>query len=120
MSNRPGATHNLRVVVDTAPVPPARATRRSGITLTMIDRLTAHDLRIDGICYDGAFRGTSALVSPHTGTATSATNWSTLAPQATPLDSPTASVTPRPRGRVEKGLSKTPSLLIRFAAPERI
>jgi hypothetical protein len=52
----------------------------AGITLKIIDRLTARpDLRIDGTCYDGAFRGThidhvmkrdmTALVPMHAGTA---------------------------------------------------
>ncbi|RIT40449.1 hypothetical protein [Mycobacteroides abscessus] len=81
MSTRPDATRNLRVVLDTAPVPPGKGYKgEAGIALTMIDRLTARpELRVDGICYDGAFRGTHvdhvmklgmiALVPPHSGTA---------------------------------------------------
>ncbi len=81
MSTRPDNTRNLRVVLDAVPVPPGKGYKgEAGIALTMIDRLaTRPELRIDGICYDGAFRGTHidhviklgmiALVPPHAGTA---------------------------------------------------
>ncbi|MED5813610.1 hypothetical protein VST63_14710 [Mycolicibacterium sp. 050232] len=81
MSTRPDTTRNLRVVLDTAPVPPGKGYKgEAGVALAMLDRLTARpQLRIDGICYDGAFRGThidhamkaglTVLVPPHAGTA---------------------------------------------------
>lgn len=81
MSARPDNTRNLRVVLDTTPVPPGKGYKgEAGVALAMLDRLTARpELRIDGICYDGAFRGThidhamkaglTVLVPPHAGTA---------------------------------------------------
>jgi len=81
MSTRPDNTRNLRVVLDTVPVPPGKGYKgEAGIALTMLDRLTSRpELRVDGICYDGAFRGKhidhamkrglTVLVPPHAGTA---------------------------------------------------
>lgn len=81
MSTRPDNTRNLRVVLDTTPVPPGKGYKgEAGIALTMLDRLTSRpELRVDGICYDGAFRGKhidhamkaglTVLVPPHAGTA---------------------------------------------------
>lgn len=81
LSARPDTTRNLRVVLDTRPVPHGKGYKgEAGTTLTMLDHLTNRpDLRVDGICYDGAFRGTHidhvmkqgllALVPPHAGTA---------------------------------------------------
>jgi len=81
MITRPDTTRNLRVILDTMPVPPRKGYKgEAGIALKMLDRLTARpDLRVDGICYDGAFRGTHidhvmkhgmiALVPTHAGTA---------------------------------------------------
>lgn len=81
MSTRPDNTRNLRVVLDTTPVPPGKGYKgEAGIALAMLDRLTNRpDVRVDGICYDGAFRGThinhamkaglTVLAPPHSGTA---------------------------------------------------
>lgn len=81
LSARPDNTRNLRVVLDTMPVPHGKGYKgEAGTTLKMLDRLTMRtDIRVDGICYDGAFRGTHidhvmkqgliALVPPHAGTA---------------------------------------------------
>lgn len=59
MSTRPDNTRNLRVVLDTTPVPPGKGYKgEAGIAVAMLDRLTARkEPHIDGICYDGAFRG---------------------------------------------------------------
>lgn len=81
MSTRPDNTRNLRVVLDATPVPPGKGYKgEAGIAVAMLDRLTARkELRIDGICYDGAFRGThidhamkaglTVLAPTHAGTA---------------------------------------------------
>ncbi len=81
MCTRPDATRNLRIILDAMPVPPRKGYKgEAGVTLRMIDRLKARgDLRVDGICYDGAFRGVHidyvmkrgmiALVPTHAGTA---------------------------------------------------
>jgi len=81
MSTRPNNIRNVRVVLDAVPVPPGKGYKgEAGIALTMIDHLVARpDVRVDGICYDGAFRGIhidhvmklgmTALVPPHAGTA---------------------------------------------------
>ncbi|MDB2197602.1 hypothetical protein [Mycobacteroides abscessus] len=81
MSTRPNNIRNLRVVLDAVPIPPGKGYKgEAGIALKMIDQLvTRPEVRVDGICYDGAFRGTHidhvmklgmiALVPPHAGTA---------------------------------------------------
>ncbi|MDO3299245.1 hypothetical protein P5V47_11145 [Mycobacteroides abscessus subsp. massiliense] len=81
LSTRPDATRNLRVILGTEPVPHGKGyTGEAGIALKMLDRVIAHpDLRVDGICYDGAFRGThidhamkqglTVLAPTHAGTA---------------------------------------------------
>ncbi|MFV8308060.1 hypothetical protein [Mycobacteroides chelonae] len=60
LSTRPDNTRNLRAILDTAPVPHGKGYKgEAGIALAMLDRVIAHpDLRVNGICYDGAFRGT--------------------------------------------------------------
>ncbi|SKF59981.1 Uncharacterised protein [Mycobacteroides abscessus subsp. abscessus] len=81
LSTRPDNARNLRAILDTAPVPHGKGYKgEAGIAITMLDNVIAHpDLRVDGICYDGAFRGThinhamkqglTVLVPPHSGTA---------------------------------------------------
>ncbi|GAA2420854.1 hypothetical protein GCM10009856_33470 [Mycolicibacterium llatzerense] len=78
---RPDNTPNVRVILDAMPVPPGKGyTGEAGISRAMLDRVIARpDLRVDGACYDGAFRGKhidhlmkqglTVLVPPHAGTA---------------------------------------------------
>jgi hypothetical protein len=78
---RPDSTPNKRAILDAAPVPPGKGYRgEAGVSEAMIDDIVARpDVRVDAICYDGAFRGKHidhvmkkgliALVPTHAGTA---------------------------------------------------
>ncbi len=81
MSTRPDATPNVRTILDVTPVPHGKGySGEAGISMQMLDRAIARpELRVDVICYDGAFRGKHidhamkrgmiALVPTHSGTA---------------------------------------------------
>jgi hypothetical protein len=59
LSIRPDAIRNNRVILDVDAVPPGKGYGgETRIAVDMIDRVVADpDVRCDGVCYDGAFRG---------------------------------------------------------------
>ncbi|WP_233213495.1 hypothetical protein [Mycobacterium hubeiense] len=59
LSTRPDAIRNNRVILDVDAVPAGKGYGgEARIALDMIDRVVADpDVRCDGVCYDGAFRG---------------------------------------------------------------